>query len=231
MIPYYWLPPHRLPVPLAPLLLGRIGYKPDNAARRIALYNALITISNMLNYQELSIPDIKLLMPGMHRDERGYVAEIVHERHMRDLGLPVEFVQENQSLSLRKHTVRGLHFQKPPAAQAKLVRVLRGKAFDVAVDIRPRSPTFGRHVSTLLSGDEIAQLFIPAGFAHGFCTLENDTVILYKMSQFYVPASEGGILWNDPALAIPWPMGADRAILSGRDEKLPCLKDLPPVEW
>jgi len=180
----------------------------------------------MLSIKELEIPDVKLLMPKQHLDDRGYVTEIVHDRALQELGLAVRFVQENQSLSHRKHTVRGLHFQRPPQAQAKLVRVLRGAVFDVAVDLRLQSPTYGKHAATILSGDEVAQLFIPAGFAHGFCTLEDETVILYKMSHFYAPGSEGGLLWNDPDLGIAWPVTEEQAILSGRDEKLPRLKEL-----
>jgi dTDP-4-dehydrorhamnose 3,5-epimerase len=186
----------------------------------------------MINVRELAIPAVKLLMPKLHRDDRGYVAEVIHERQMQEmLGIDIEFMQENQSFSTRANTVRGLHFQKPPHAQAKLVRVLRGKVLDVAVDIRPGSPTYGKHVAQLLTGDELTQMFIPGGFAHGFCTLEDDTVMLYKMSSFYAPGSEGGVLWNDPALGIDWPVKPDDAILSGKDEKLPLLKDLAPIAW
>ncbi len=185
----------------------------------------------MIAVQELEIPDVKLLRPKVHQDDRGYVTEIAHEKEMQELGLPVRFVQENQSLSRFVGTVRGLHFQKPPDAQAKLIRVLKGKIFDVAVDLRPKSPSFGRHVSAILSDDDIAQLYIPPGFAHGFCTLTGDTVILYKMSSFYAPASEGGVLWNDPDLAIPWPVDPAKAILSGKDEKQSPFRDLPPLEW
>jgi dTDP-4-dehydrorhamnose 3,5-epimerase len=185
----------------------------------------------MINIETLAIPDVKLLKPKLHQDDRGYVTEIVHEKQMQELGLPIKFMQENQSYSHRKNTVRGLHFQRAPNAQAKLVRALRGKAYDVAVDVRPNSPTYGKHIAVVLSADEVAQLFIPAGFAHGFCTLEDDTVILYKMSHFYTPGSEGGFLWNDADVGIDWPVKAGEAILSGRDEKLPRFKDLPPLEW
>jgi dTDP-4-dehydrorhamnose 3,5-epimerase len=185
----------------------------------------------MINVQELAIPDVKLLMPTVHRDDRGYVTEIVHEKQLEELGLAIKLVQENQSRSTHKFTVRGLHFQKPPNAQAKFVRILHGRALDVVVDLRPRSKTYGRHVAVMLSEDEIAQLFVPAGFAHGFCTLADDTVILYKMSSFYAPASEGGVLWNDPDLGIDWPVKEGEAILSGKDVKLPRFKDLAPIEW
>ena len=185
----------------------------------------------MIAVQELAIPDVKLLRPKVHQDDRGYVTEIAHEKELQDLGINLRFVQENQSLSRLAGTVRGLHFQKPPHAQAKFIRVLKGKIFDVAVDVRPRSPTYGKHVSVVLPEDEIAQLYIPPGFAHGFCTLTNDTVILYKMSAFYAPGNEGGVLWNDPEIAIPWPIDHAKAVLSGKDEKLPLFKDLPPIEW
>ena len=185
----------------------------------------------MLTVKELQIPEVKLLMPKMHRDDRGYVAEITHEREMLALGLP-RFVQENQSLSLQKNIVRGLHSQRPPHAQAKLVRVLSGRIFDVAVDIRPNSKTFGQHVSAVLESEgDIAQLYIPAGFLHGFCTLAENTVVLYKMSNFYAPGSEVGAIWNDPQLNIQWPVKAADAILSGKDAKLSSFKDLPRIDW
>ncbi len=185
----------------------------------------------MISVQELAIPEVKLLRPKVHKDDRGYVTEIAHEREMEELGLPIRFVQENQSLSCTSGTVRGLHFQKPPYAQAKFIRVLRGKIFDVAVDVRPNSPTYGKHIGVTLSEDEIVQLFIPQGFAHGFCTMTDNTVILYKMSSFYAPGSEGGIKWNDPDLGIAWPIDPSKAILSGKDEKLPFFKELPPIAW
>ena len=134
-------------------------------------------------------------------------------------------------MSKKAGTVRGLHFQKPPAAQAKLVRVLRGKIMDVAVDLRRDSPTYGQHISIEMTQDDVAQLYIPEGFAHGFCTLVDNTVVLYKMSSFYAPSAEGGIFWNDPALNIHWPVDAKAAILSGKDEKLPLFKDLEPIAW
>ncbi len=134
-------------------------------------------------------------------------------------------------MSLRKNTVRGMHSQKPPHAQAKLVRVLRGKIMDVAIDVRPHSPTFGKHVSAILSQDEVTQMYIPVGFLHGFCTLEDNTVVLYKMSSLYVPGSECGVIWNDHDLKIDWPVKAEDAILSGKDEKLSRFKDFPHIHW
>jgi len=185
----------------------------------------------MITVKELAIPDVKLLMPKVHQDDRGYVSEIVHEKQMQDLGLPIKFMQENQSMSRQKNTVRGLHSQRPPHAQAKLVRVLRGRIFDVAVDVRPNSPTYGKHVSATLSQDDVVQMYIPTGFLHGFCTLENDTVVLYKMSSLYAPGSEVGVIWNDPDLGIDWPVDASKVIISGKDEKLPNFKDFPKIDW
>lgn len=185
----------------------------------------------MLTVKELQIPDVKLLMPKMHRDDRGYVAEITHEKELLDLGLP-RFAQENQSMSLQKNIVRGLHSQMPPHTQAKLVRVLRGTIFDVAVDVRPQSKTFGQHVSTILDSEgDITQMFVPAGFLHGFCTLVENTIVLYKMSNFYAPGSEIGVIWNDPELKINWPVKPEDAILSGKDLKLSSFKEFPRIEW
>jgi dTDP-4-dehydrorhamnose 3,5-epimerase len=185
----------------------------------------------MITVKELALPEVKLLMPKLHQDDRGYVSEIVHEKQMAELGMPVTFMQENQSMSRKKNTVRGLHSQRPPHTQAKLVRVLRGAIFDVAVDVRPNSKTYGQHVSATLSEDEVTQMFIPAGFLHGFCTLTDNTVVLYKMSSLYAPGSEIGVLWNDPDLKIEWPVDAANAIISGKDEKLLRFKDLPPIDW
>jgi dTDP-4-dehydrorhamnose 3,5-epimerase len=185
----------------------------------------------MITVKELAIPDVKILMPKLHHDDRGYVTEIIHEKQMDDLGIPIKFMQENQSMSLRKNTVRGMHSQKPPNAQAKLVRVLRGRILDVAIDVRRNSPTYGQHVSCELSQDEVTQMFIPVGFLHGFCTLEDNTVVLYKMSSLYVPGSECGVLWNDPDLNIKWPIKPGDAILSGKDEKLSNFKDFPRIDW
>jgi len=179
----------------------------------------------MIAIQELAIPEVKILTPKLHRDDRGYLAEVAQEKQMQEFGLPT-FVQENQSLSYRKGTLRGLHAQKAPHEQAKLVRVLCGKIFDVAVDIRSGSPTYGKHVSATLSADDVTQMFVPAGFLHGFCTLEDKTVVLYKISGFYAQASEIGVIWDDPDLNIAWPIGKGGAILSAKDAGLPRFKDL-----
>ncbi|MGD9784560.1 MAG: dTDP-4-dehydrorhamnose 3,5-epimerase [Hyphomicrobiaceae bacterium] len=176
----------------------------------------------------LEIPDVKLLTPTRHGDDRGFVSEVYNARTLDAAGVPSRFVQENHSYSKFAGTVRGLHFQRAQFSQAKLVRVLAGAILDVAVDLRRTSPTFGRHVSATLSADNWAQIYIPEGFAHGFCTLEPDTAVSYLMSTLYAPASDAGVLWDDPALSIAWPVSAADAILSPKDAKLPPLAALAP---
>jgi dTDP-4-dehydrorhamnose 3,5-epimerase len=143
-----------------------------------------------------------------------------------EAGITCRFVQDNQSSSARAGTLRGLHFQRPPAAQAKLISVLRGRILDVAVDIRRGSPTFGNHVSKELSAESGYHLYIPIGFAHGFISLEDDTVVLYKVSNYYAPAQDSGVRWDDPEIAIQWPFEAGDIIISGKDQRLPLLKEL-----
>lgn len=181
-----------------------------------------------MQIEALPIADVKLVRTRLHVDERGFLTEIYNFREFARAGLGIRFVQDNLSRSLHVGTVRGLHFQRSAAAQSKLVRVMRGRILDVAVDIRSGSPTFGRHVAVELSAEDGAQLFVPAGFAHGFCTLEPMTEILYKLDGFHEPAQEVGIRWNDPALAIAWPVAEDAAILSPRDRQLPPLAALQP---
>jgi dTDP-4-dehydrorhamnose 3,5-epimerase len=166
------------------------------------------------------IRGVRLFRPRYFYDSRGYFVETYSERTARDVGLTASFVQENQSLSIKRGTVRALHFQVPPKAQAKLVRVLRGRIFDVAVDLQVGSPTYGRWTAATLTADGGEQLFIPRGFAHGFCTLEPDTVVLYKVDDYYALECEGGIVWNDVTLAIKWPVLAGDAVLSEKDQKL-----------
>jgi dTDP-4-dehydrorhamnose 3,5-epimerase len=167
----------------------------------------------------------RLIVPQRHPDTRGWFAETFNEARLRVLGIDCRFVQDNLSYSPRAGTLRGLHFQAPPAEQAKLTSVLRGKIFDVVVDLRRGSPTFGKHVSTELSAETGHQFYIPAGFAHGFVTLENDVIVNYKVSAFYAPAHEGGIRWDDPDVAIAWPVEAASLIVSEKDRRLPWLKD------
>jgi len=172
----------------------------------------------------LAIPEVLLIKPRRFVDARGWFSETFSLAEMESLGLP-RFIQDNESLSVNAGTIRGLHFQKGPHAQAKLVRCTHGALVDVALDIRPSSPTFGRHVTTLLSPESGDQILIPVGFAHGFCTLKPNTVIQYKVSSPYAPGNEGGIVWNDHALGIEWPVSASQATISDRDALLPCLAD------
>jgi dTDP-4-dehydrorhamnose 3,5-epimerase len=173
--------------------------------------------------------DVKLLRPERHIDNRGFFSETYNKQAFARVGIHNEFLQDNHSLSRGKGVVRGLHFQTPPHAQAKLLKVLRGAIFDVVVDIRIGSPTFGQHIATVLSSEDWNQIFIPAGFAHGFCTLQAETEILYKVDHYYAPAHDRGIRWNDPALGIAWPIAALEAELSEKDRKLPMLSELPPI--
>jgi len=173
--------------------------------------------------------DVKLLRPRRHVDSRGFFSEAYSKQSYAEIGITNEFVQDNHSLSRHKAVLRGLHFQAPPFAQAKLLRVLRGSIFDVVVDIRYGGPTFGRHIATVLSADDWNQIFIPQGFAHGFCTLEPETEILYKVDNYYSPEHDRGILWKDPALGIAWPISEGEAELSAKDRGLPLLAELPPV--
>ena len=173
--------------------------------------------------------DVKLLRPQRYVDARGFFSEAYSKRDYASIGIRNEFVQDNHSLSRARGVVRGLHFQTPPSAQAKLVRVLRGSILDVVVDIRSGSPSFGQHIATVLSANDWNQIFIPVGFAHGFCTLEPETEILYKVDNYYAPEHDRGICWNDPAIGIAWPVSDAEAQLSDKDRKLPRLCELPPV--
>lgn len=174
-------------------------------------------------------PDVKILVPERYGDGRGFLSEVWHRRALAEAGIAFDVAQENHSFSAEAGTVRGLHYQLPPNGQAKLVRVVRGAALDVAVDIRRGSPTFGRHVAVELSADAWNQLYIPEGFAHGFCTLEPNTHFVYKLSGYYAPDAERGLFWADPALGIDWPVHEAEAVLSDRDRRLPLLDDLEEV--
>jgi dTDP-4-dehydrorhamnose 3,5-epimerase len=176
--------------------------------------------------KRLEIKDVFLISPSKFGDRRGYFLETYSLARYRDIGIAAVFVQDNQSFSATAGTVRGLHFQSPPAAQAKLVRVLRGSIFDVAVDIRRGSASYGRWCGTVLSAEGAEQIFIPPGFAHGFCTLESDTEIAYKVDAYYSPECESGVLWNDPALGIDWPIDPAVAVLSDKDRKLQPFREL-----
>jgi dTDP-4-dehydrorhamnose 3,5-epimerase len=174
---------------------------------------------------ETAIPDVKVFVPKKHGDNRGFFSETYSRRAMEAAGLKLDFVQDNQSLSAEAGVVRGLHFQLAPMGQDKLVRVVRGSILDVAVDIRRGSPTFGKHVAEVLSADNWRQLLIPIGFAHGFRTLEPNTEVIYKVTNFYSPEHDRGLRWNDPTLGINWDLAEADAILSDKDRKLPTLAE------
>jgi dTDP-4-dehydrorhamnose 3,5-epimerase len=167
------------------------------------------------------IPEVLKVYPSIFKDARGNFSETYKKSFFASVGVAVDFVQDNRSVSLPAWTIRGLHLQLPPHAQAKLVSVQHGRIFDVAVDLRRSSPTFLQHVAVELTADGGEQLFIPAGFAHGFCTLEPDTVVTYKVDAYYAPAHEGGLHWRTPELGIDWPCGPDDGILSPKDAVLP----------
>jgi dTDP-4-dehydrorhamnose 3,5-epimerase len=181
---------------------------------------AIPPFSETMDVKALALPGLILLTPRRFSDARGYFVETYNETTFRAAGVTTHFVQDNLSYSAARGTIRGLHFQLPPAAQAKLVRVLRGRAYDVVVDLRVGSPTYGRWVSEILSADGGEELFVPRGFAHGFCTLEPDTTVAYKVDDFYSPTRDSGIIWNDPQLAIDWPVAAADTVLSDKDRKL-----------
>ena len=173
-----------------------------------------------MDVKNLRLPGVILVEPRRFSDARGYFSETYNEKTFRAAGITANFVQDNQSLSTQRGTIRGLHFQLPPAPQAKLVRVLRGSVYDVAVDLRVGSPTYGRWDGATLTAEGGEQIFVPRGFAHAFCTLEPDTVVAYKVDEFYTPASDSGLIWNDPTLAIEWPVAVNDVVLSDKDQKL-----------
>jgi dTDP-4-dehydrorhamnose 3,5-epimerase len=174
-----------------------------------------------------AIPDVLLITPRRFGDARGFVSETFRLSKIAEAGVRFSFVQDNHTFSAAAGTVRGLHAQMPPSAQGKLIRVARGAIWDVAVDIRHGSPSFGRYVAAELSAENWRQLWIPPGFLHGLCTLEDNTEIIYKMTSEYDPETECGVLWNDPDLALPWPVSPERAILSEKDRLRPRLAECP----
>lgn len=175
-----------------------------------------------MEFRKTSIEGLIEIFPRIFGDERGYFLESYHKQAFSDNGIPFDFVQDNQSLS-SAGVLRGLHFQREPHAQGKLVRVIMGKVLDVAVDLRPGSPTFGKHEKFLLDAKTQNMVYIPAGFAHGFLALEQ-CLFTYKCTNFYNKASEGGIIWNDPDLAIDW--GIENPNISQKDLELPQFKDI-----
>jgi len=176
-----------------------------------------------MEFQKTTLQDAWLIKPQVFKDHRGFFLESYSEKKFRENDIQVHFVQDNHSLSIKKGVLRGLHFQKPPYAQAKLVRVVKGAVFDVIVDLRKDSSTFKQWEGFTLSADNFLMLFIPQGFAHGFCTLEENTEFLYKCDNLYAPDYEGGIVWNDPDLKINWPI--EQPILSDKDTQNPTLEE------
>lgn len=178
-----------------------------------------------MNVIQTDILDVKIVEPRIFGDNRGYFFESFSLRDFKEMVADVDFVQDNESKSCYG-VIRGLHFQKPPYSQAKLVRVVKGKALDVAVDLRRSSPTFGKHVSVELSDENHRLLYIPKGFAHGFAVLSEEVVFQYKCDEYYAPQSEGAIAWDDPDLGIDWKLPFEDVILSEKDKKHPRLKDV-----
>lgn len=170
------------------------------------------------------IEGLLVITPKKFGDERGFFSEVYNAKSLQEAGFTREFVQDNQSLSAEQGVIRGLHFQTPPYAQDKLVRVLRGSILDIAVDLRPNSATYGKHFGIELSADNWKQLLVPIGFAHAFCTLEPNTEVAYKVSDYYAPDHDAGLRYDDPDLAIDWPLTGN-AILSQKDQELPAFKN------
>jgi dTDP-4-dehydrorhamnose 3,5-epimerase len=182
-----------------------------------------------LDVQSLAIPEVKIIRPRKFGDSRGFFSETYNKKVYQDAGIDLDFVQDNHVLSLKPGTVRGLHYQGPPFAQDKLVRVVSGRIFDVAVDLRRSSPSFGKWVWAEISAAEWNQILIPTGFAHGLCTLEPNTEVLYKVTNYYSAKHDFGIRWNDPQLKISWPITEDQAELSDKDKVHPLFADA--VNW
>ncbi len=180
-----------------------------------------------MRVEPTAIPEVKIVWPRKFGDNRGFLSMTYNYRLFAEAGIDAQFQQDNHSLSADVATVRGLHYQREPFAQAKLVRVAKGAILDIAVDIRHGSPSFGRHVAVEISAESWNQIYVPVGFAHGFCTLAPETEVIYKVTSLYSPEHEVGIMWNDPDLKIAWPVEPGRAVLSAKDAVLPRLADLP----
>ena len=179
-----------------------------------------------MKIENTSLSDVKIIIPTRHGDDRGWFMETHSEKWFREHVSDVQFVQDNHSRSAIAGTIRGLHFQTPPYAQGKLVRCVAGKIWDVAVDIRRNSASYGKWAAAELTPENGRQLFIPVGFAHGFVTLAAGTEVIYKCTEYYAPESDGGIAWNDPDITLPWPLPASGPILSPKDTQLPRLRKL-----
>ena len=177
--------------------------------------------------ETFAAPGLVALVPAKHGDARGFLSETYSRQRFRDLGVDIEFVQDNHTVSAEKGTIRGLHFQIPPHEQGKLIRVVRGAVLDGVVDLRHGSPAFGQAIGIELSSENWRQLYVPPGFAHGFCTLTQNAEVLYRMTQYYASSADRGLAFDDPELAIDWPVEPTLAILSDRDRRHPRLGDLP----
>lgn len=180
-----------------------------------------------MEFRTFAIDGLVEIIPRKIGDNRGYFAEVFREDAFSERAPGVSFVQDNQSLSVRPGTIRGLHFQSYPAAQGKLVRCIAGKLFDVAVDLRRGSRTYGQWQSVILSPDDCNQFWVPAGFGHGFCSLEPNSIISYRVTSYYSAENDKGVAWDDPDIGIDWPQVADPSTLSAKDQKQPRLADLP----
>ena len=182
-----------------------------------------------MKIERLRVPDLILVTPPRFGDARGFFSEVFNAARFAEAGIDMPFIQDNQSLSQERGVIRGLHCQIAPHAQGKLVRCTRGAIWDVAVDARRGSPTFGQWAAVELSAENWAQLWVPPGFLHGFCTLQGDTEVIYKVTDVYDRASERGVIWNDPDLALPWPVTDGEAVLSDKDRKLPRWAEAPAL--
>ena len=178
-----------------------------------------------MEVKELEIPDVKLITPVKHQDNRGFFSEIYNQERFAAAGINLQFVQQNYSWSADKNTVRGLHFQTGAYEQDKLVQVVKGAILDFAVDLRRGSPWFGRYVMAEISAENWTQILVPKGFGHGLITLEPDTAVMYRVTAHYSRAHDAGVRWNDPDIAIDWPVDAETAVLSEKDLTLPLLSD------
>jgi len=179
-----------------------------------------------MQFEDTAIPAVKIVTPKKHGDARGFFSEVYKQSDWKAAGLDLSFVQDNHSYSAPAGTLRGLHFQIDPKGQDKMIRVVRGRILDIAVDLRRSSPTFGKHVAVELSAENWRQLLVPIGFAHGFVTLEPDTEVLYKVTSLYSPAHDRGLAWDDPDLGIDWNIPPSGPLLSERDKHWPRLRDL-----
>lgn len=181
-----------------------------------------------MNISKLAIDGLLLIEPTKIGDARGFFSETFRADRFEAEAGPLAFVQDNQSLSAARGTIRGLHYQKAPRAQGKLIRVVSGAILDVAVDIRAGSPTFGRHVAVELSAANWRQLWVPPGFLHGFCTLADDTEVIYKVTDYYSREHDAGVRWNDPDIGVEWPVSEADATLSDKDRTAPLLREIEP---